>query len=129
MIYYKRFSGDYIMDTVGLSFAEHGAFCVMLDWHYHTEQPLPVGRDLYELLRCKGGAEKAAVERILKRFWILTPDGYINKRAQDEIQKSHESAHKNRLNGSRGGRPKKQEVDEDGKPTGLILGFKKITQT
>lgn len=106
MIFYKRYSGDYLRDTQTLTLMEHGAYCLMLDYHYSDSKPIPKGDDLYRLLRCHSRAEKNAADRIIRLFWIETPDGYINAKAQKEMAQAAESAEKNRLNGKRGGRPR-----------------------
>ena len=41
MNYYKRHIGDYAAATRHLSMLEHGAYTMLLDVYYTSEQPLP----------------------------------------------------------------------------------------
>jgi uncharacterized protein YdaU (DUF1376 family) len=40
MNFYKHYLGDYARDTKGLSLIEHGAYRVLLDHNYATEEPI-----------------------------------------------------------------------------------------
>ena len=56
MNYYRRFMGDYAKKTAALSFAEHGAYTLLLDELYSTETPLPAEHEaLYRLCRAMTG--------------------------------------------------------------------------
>ena len=88
MNWYKRYIGDYQRDTGHLSMVEHGAYTLMLDTQYATAKPLPENQGvLFRLLRAITEAEQAAVQVVLKQFWRLTEDGWINARATIEIDK------------------------------------------
>ena len=86
MNYYRHHIGDYLKKTAHLSMAEHGAYGLMLQHFYATEKPLPVDRSLYRLLRAETKAERAAVDSVIKQFWMQTPDGLVNKRAQQVLK-------------------------------------------
>lgn len=96
MNFFKLYIGDYQRDTGALSIAEHGAYFLMLQYHYATEKPLPQGKDLYRLLRCEGKADRDAVDAVARQFWHETPEGLINNRAAEEIAKAGEQADTNR---------------------------------
>lgn len=85
MNFFKLYMGDYQRDTGALSIAEHGAYFLMLQYHYATEKPLPKGKDLYRLLRCESKADREAVESVARQFWRETPEGLVNNRAEEEI--------------------------------------------
>jgi len=87
--FFKLYMGDYQRDTGALSIAEHGAYFLMLQYHYATEKPLPIGKDLYRLIRCASKAERDAVDTVSKLYWIETSDGLINARAQKEMAEAH----------------------------------------
>ena len=44
MNYYNRHLGDYAKDTRHLTMLEHGAYCLLLDYYYATEKPIPDNR-------------------------------------------------------------------------------------
>lgn len=88
--------GDYQRDTGALSIAEHGAYFLMLQYHYATEKPLPKGKELYRMLRCETKAEREAVDSVAKLYWVETPDGWTNNRAAKEIEKAGDQADTNR---------------------------------
>lgn len=84
MNYYKRHLGDYAKDTRHLSLAEHGAFCLLLDYYYSTEKPLPDDR-CERIANAYAEHEREAVRNVLSAFFTLTDDGWRNARADEEI--------------------------------------------
>jgi uncharacterized protein YdaU (DUF1376 family) len=94
--YYKHFIGDYGKKTGDLSLMEHGAYLLMMQAYYATEEPLPTGKALYRLVRADSKAERAAVDAVAKRFWKQTDAGLINPRADEEIAKARAQADTNR---------------------------------
>lgn len=107
MIFYKHHLGDYANKTGSLSLMEHGAYLLMLQAYYGSEQPLPRGDALYRLAHAHTKAEKAAVDKIAAKFWKATPAGLVNGRAFRELQAIERLAEVARQNGAKGGRPKK----------------------
>lgn len=85
MNYYNRHLGDYAKDTKHLSLAEHGAFCLLLDYFYATERPIPDDR-CERIATAYADHERKAVRSVLAEFFTQTPDGWINKRAMAEIE-------------------------------------------
>lgn len=88
MNYYKRHLGDYAKDTRHLSLAEHGAFCLLLDYYYSTERPIPDDR-CERIANAYADAEREAVRNVLASFFTLTPEGWRNQRADEEIAEFH----------------------------------------
>lgn len=84
MHYYKRHLGDYAKDTKHLSLSEHGAFAVLLDYYYSTEKPIPDDR-CERIANACTDEERLAVRNVLQEFFRLTPDGWVNDRADKEI--------------------------------------------
>src|SRR4051812_12648439 len=104
MIYYRRYVADYQGKTARLSLLEHGAYCVMLDYYYADELPLPTDREeIYTMVRAMKPTDRAAVDKVLERHFEMQNDGWHNKRADEEIAVSKKA----RTNGKGGGRPPK----------------------
>jgi uncharacterized protein YdaU (DUF1376 family) len=121
--YYPHHIGDYLRDTAHLSMLEDAAYRRMLDWYYASEKPLPLDIEyLYKLCRAKSSDEREAVDGVLHHFFRKYPDGWHNKRADEEIRKGRRRIKTAKANGKRGGRPKTQRVSENN-PTGSHPSF------
>jgi uncharacterized protein YdaU (DUF1376 family) len=121
--YYKFNIGDYAAATRHLTMLEHGAYRMLLDVYYTTEQPLPV--EVKSAARKAGARTKdeiAAVEIVLNEFFTLTENGWIQKRCESEIAVYQQKAETNKVVGKLGGRPKKQTQT-------VSDGNQEITQT
>ena len=57
------------------------------------------------------------IQSVLNEFFVLTPDGYRNHRADLEISSYHEYMAKQKANGSKGGRPKKTQTKPIANPS------------
>ena len=88
MNYYSFHIGDYASHTRGLSLIEDLAYRRILDLYYLSEKPL-IGE--YDIVARKIGMAEYAeqIEYVLITFFDHTPDGFINKRADEEIAKYH----------------------------------------
>jgi uncharacterized protein YdaU (DUF1376 family) len=108
MHYYQFNIGDYLKHTAHLTPMEDLAYRRLLDIYYDTETPIPnnIPR-VSRLLRI----DKEVVKTVLDEFFELTESGYKNHRADIEIAAYHSFLQKQKLNGIKGGRPKKtQEI-------------------
>lgn len=122
MNYYERYMGDYQRDTGHLSLAEHGAYNVLLDTYYSTEQPLAADMDrLFRICRAMSRAEQDAVRAVVDEFFPLADDGLRhNVRADSEIARARPKMEAARTNGMRGGRPRKNPTETQQKPSGFL---------
>lgn len=124
MNYYRRYVGDYLRDTARLSMLEHGAYNLLLDYYYADERALPADLDeLYLMVRAMTPADRKAVDKVLRLYFVLKPDGYHNGRADHEIRVSQTA----RGNGGKGGR--KPVDNETGSGTGSVTGLGTGSQT
>ena len=102
MNYYPFHIGDYLSATRHLSWEEDAAYRRLLDTYYTNEKPLPSElRAVCRLVLATTDSQREAVETVLGEFFELTPDGWINGRADAEIvamrdkqQKQREKANK-----------------------------------
>lgn len=124
MNFYKRHLGDYAKDTAHLTMIEHGAYGLLLDRYYSTEQPINADQ-AYRLARARTEEEKAAVDAVLDEYFILVDGAWVNGRCEEEIIKASGEIEAAKQNGRKGGRPRKQTQE---KPNGLSLGIPTETQ-
>jgi len=117
--YYPHHIGDYLRDTAHLDALEDGTYRRLLDVYYASEKPLPLETHwVCRLVRARTQAEQDAVSEILRQFFERRPDGWHNKRADEEIRKSNRRIKAARNNGKTGGRPITQRVSKKN-PVGL----------
>lgn len=92
---------------------QDGAYNRMIDLYYIEESPLPLDKDeLYAAIRCQSKADKEAVEYILRRFFVESPEGFRHARCDEEISAYQTRAEQARENGRLGGRrPNPERTD------------------
>ncbi len=84
MNYYPFHIGDFAAHTSHLSWEEDIAYRRMLDWYYLNEKALPAeALKIGRLIRMPKSI--ATVESILSEFFVLSDDGWHNKRADAEL--------------------------------------------
>ena len=123
MNFYKRYMADYQSKTSRLTLIEHGAYTLLLDEYYVSERGLPAELDgLYRICRAMNKAEQAAVRAVAEQFFPVGEDGLRhNPRASVEIGAAAPSIEAARLNGMRGGRPRKKPTGfPDQEPSGFL---------
>ena len=127
MNYWERHIGDYARDAGHLTMLEHGAYTVLLDRYYSTEQPIPEDQ-AHRVCRARSKEERAAVDAVLNEFFTLKDGQWVNGRADRELVKAQAKIEAARTNGAKGGRPKGKAEGTEQKPTGLPLGSVSDTQ-
>ncbi len=125
--YYERHLGDYAKDTAHLSMLEHGAYGLLLDRYYGTEQGIPADQ-VHRIARARTKEERAAVDVVLSEFFKLKDGVWINGRAEEEINKIRNKIKAAQENGKRGGRPKSNQNKTEEKPSGFSVGYETETQ-
>lgn len=86
MNYYPFHIGDYLSATRHLSWEEDAAYRRLLDTYYTTEKPLPLDfRAVCRLVLAQTESQREAVETVLQEFFEKTENGWINRRADAEI--------------------------------------------
>ena len=86
MHYYKRNIGDYHKKAGRLSMLEHGAFNLLIDACYDRER-FPTMEEAIDWSWARTDAEVAAVQFVLKKFFILTDGVYVQPRIEEELEK------------------------------------------
>lgn len=128
MNYYERHLGDYAKDTAHLTMLEHGAYCLLLDRYYATEQGIPADQ-AHRVARARSREEKAAVDAVLQEFFTLDDGVWRNGRADEEIAKASVKINAAKNNGKKGGRPRKGQTETQQKPSGFSVGSEMETQS
>jgi uncharacterized protein YdaU (DUF1376 family) len=94
MNFYPFHIGDYTSHTAHLELLEDLAYRRLLDLYYTSEKPLPSAAECSRLIRMKNQLQE--VESMLCEFFIETPAGWINTRADAEIAKMQDKRNKAR---------------------------------
>ena len=95
MHYYTFHPKDYMSKTSFLEPMEDLAYRRMLDYQYLNECPLPKDIDeIAMLINMRTHSESIAT--VLRYFFDITDDGYVNDRAEKEIAKYQEKSDKAR---------------------------------
>jgi uncharacterized protein YdaU (DUF1376 family) len=95
--YYPFHIGDYLSATRHLSWEEDAAYRRLLDTYYTTEKPLPADlRSVCRLVLAQTDTQREAVRIVLEEFFELTEFGWINHRADVEIDAMRDKQQKQR---------------------------------
>lgn len=104
MNYYPFHIGDYHLATAHLEPMEDLAYRRLIDFYYQTEAPIPKEtKPVSRRLRL----DNDLVDSVLSEFFTDTESGWINSRCDVEIAKYQTKVENAKLNGNKGGRPKK----------------------
>ncbi|WP_181461205.1 YdaU family protein [Cupriavidus phytorum] len=130
MNYFMWFHRDYAADTRGLSWTEDLALRRLLEIHYDAEHPLePDIRSLCKRIGATTKLQRRAVADVLDRYFVQTPEGWVNHRVVQQIETQRAYRETKRANGMKGGRPRKEKnlpVSKGGntdRATGKATGF------
>lgn len=95
MLTFNLHIGDWIKSTMHLTDSERGVYLSLLLRYYDTEKPLPASLEAIHRLLCVRNADAMRdVGVVLEEFFELTPDGWCNKRADEEIAAYREKSAK-----------------------------------
>lgn len=84
MNYYPFHIGDFAAHTAHLTWEEDIAYRRMLDWYYLNEKALPADpAKVARLVRMPKSI--AVIEAVLAEFFLMSEDGWHNKRADEEL--------------------------------------------
>lgn len=114
MHYFPFHIGDYRSSTAHLTNDEDLCYRRLIEMYMDTETHIPMDTD-WVARRIRIDAK--TVMRVLEDFFEEDSDGWVHARCDIEITKYHNQSERNRLNGSKGGRPK-NPVGSQSQPTG-----------
>jgi len=107
MHYYQFNIADYRKDTQHLSPIEHYIYRELMDWYYLDESPIPKKTQLVIRRLRLVYENNQDLANVLEEFFSETEEGWVHSRIDREIEKYQANAATARVNGSKGGRPKK----------------------
>lgn len=113
MHYYSFNIADYKKDTAHLKPMEHYIYRSLIDLYYLNETPIPLKtHSVMRWLSLETHDQEKMLLDVLNDFFEEHEDGFYHKRIEDEVEKYHTNAEKNRVNGKKGGRPPKNKPKE-----------------
>lgn len=123
MHYFKFNIADWHLATRHLSLEEEAIYFRLITHYYDIEQPIPLETQPVIRRLCLG-SHIETVEVILGEFFEKTEKGFVHNRIEKELKEYRKGVKKNRANGAKGGRPRKDAAcsETQTKPTGLFLG-------
>lgn len=125
MNYYNRYPSHYLAATVHLSMEQDGAYGRLMDWYYSNERAIPHDKR-YVIARAQSSSNRKAVDEVLVEFFDQTEEGWTQRRIEKELELASPRIDAARVNGKKGGRPRKE------KPSGFKeqnpVGFHNKTQ-
>ena len=99
--WYPKYPDDYARKTAHLSFAEHGAYGLLMDQYYRTAEPLPGDLDaLFRITRGKGAAERKALASVVEQFFDARGGRLHLARADEELARARD-IHEKRVKGGK----------------------------
>lgn len=88
MHYYKRNLGDYAKKAGRLTMLQHGSYTLLIDACYDREQ-FPTMDEAIEWTWASSTAEIEAVQFVLRKFFTLEGEIYVQCRIREEIAEYH----------------------------------------
>lgn len=113
MHYYSFHIGDYRAATAHLTNEEDLAYRRLIDMYYDMESNIPLDTQ-WVSRRIRVAIQ--VVETVLKDMFELTENGWKSQRCDEEIARYRHNAEKNKLNGIKGGRPRKNPLGTQVEP-------------
>ena len=107
MHYYKFEIATWHLHTSHLSLIEEAVYFRLINFYYDTESPIP--KETQSVIRRLRLSEYSdIVAQILGEFFELGADGWHQKHCDLKIVEYHSKGNTNKINGKKGGRPKKE---------------------
>lgn len=111
MIFYPFYIVDYAHDTSHLTLEEDAVYRRLMDYYYETESPIPSEpkKTQQVIRRLRLQNHQDAVEQVLSEFFYEKDGAWHHERIDAELIIYKSKAEQSRINGKKGGRPKKRK--------------------
>lgn len=127
--YFRCAPADYLLDTMGLTQREHGAYWLLMA-HYYWNGSLPATRAEIQALACAHDEDgKAAVDNVLARFFHDESGRAVHHRIERELEKLKLFFRKQSEKGKAGGLARGKKKTASPKATrinGSAHGFSEV---
>jgi uncharacterized protein YdaU (DUF1376 family) len=87
-IWMPLYVSDYLADTMHLSAEQHGAYLLLLMVAWKSEGRLPNDNEQLQAISRLTPAKWKASEAVLRAFFFVTPEYWINNRLREELAKA-----------------------------------------
>jgi len=91
--YYPHHIGDYAKDTRALTQGEHGAYRLLIDEAYSSENGIDAD-EIYAISCAHTATERRNTDRVLAKFFTLKDGRYYQKRIDKEVETYREKSAK-----------------------------------
>ncbi|KAF3999185.1 YdaU family protein [Glaciimonas immobilis] len=101
-IWMPLYVSDYLSDTMHLNTEQHGAYLLLLMAAWKSEARLPNDPEQLQAICRLSPAKWKASESVLKRFFHITPEYWINNRLREEMEKAIKNTEAKTVSGIKG---------------------------
>lgn len=118
MHYYQFNIADYRKDTTHLTAVQHYMYRTLIDWYYLNEKPIPNSPENI-LRKLSLGTSQTRIDELnalLAEFFTLKKKHWHHARIDADIKRYQKRVLVNKVNGMKGGRPRKTEPEATAKP-------------
>jgi uncharacterized protein YdaU (DUF1376 family) len=101
-VWMPLYVSDYLADTMHLSAEQHGAYLLLLMVAWKSEGRLPNDPEQLQAICRLPPAKWKASEAVLRSFFFVTPEYWINNRLRDELAKAIKNTEAKAVSGKKG---------------------------
>lgn len=101
-IWMPLYVSDYLADTMHLSAEQHGAYLLLLMVAWKSDGRLPNDPDQLQAISRLTPVKWKASETVLRSFFAVTTDYWINNRLREELEKAVRNTEAKAVSGTKG---------------------------
>ena len=101
-IWMPLYVSDYLSDTMHLNTEQHGAYLLLLMAAWKSEARLPSDPEQLQAICRLSPVKWKANELVLKKFFHITPEYWINNRLREELEKAIKNTEAKAVSGAKG---------------------------
>lgn len=101
-VWMPLYVADYLSDTTHLNTEQHGAYLLLLITAWKSEARLPNDPEQLQAITRLSPQKWKANEPVLRRFFFVTAEYWINNRLRDELTKAVKLTEAKAISGAKG---------------------------
>jgi uncharacterized protein YdaU (DUF1376 family) len=101
-VWMPLYVSDYLSDTMHLSAEQHGAYLLLLMAAWKSAGRLPNNPEQLQAISRLPPAKWKASESVLRAFFFVTPEYWINNRLREELEKAIKNTEAKAISGAKG---------------------------